>query len=436
MRRISCFRHVLLAVALAAAAACQRTETTVTPPAAGDASRAPAAAAARPTPKVRVSGWYWLNSAPKEDWARDFKQMAALGFTDVLFGWGLDAAAFGTRVADSTEAIRLAHEAGLGSYLCIWHPTHNNLERKAEFQQVSPSGQVLFTFDTFNPVWRQTQWKEYLQRVARAYRNQPGFAGYVFDDSFMQGGVGTQGGPGVKKGDDLLSYGAFEKKAFGEPLPTSKADKRWEEWIAKRAEWWEDWARDTVGFIREIDPDKAHEIYLEDHDYILDPIHREKKGLDFARVAKHFDAVGAYTMAEYDDSPDTGKKAVERTLRAIRKIREIVGPDRKIIYTFWIANPKEEFDPQPAKYPTVEQIAQIADAARAEGITHLDMYGYRIGDFRVTDENWKQKWPGTGPSYPVTGQFPNKFLWDRPALHDGFGRYFRGLNAAPAGGTR
>ncbi|MGH9163553.1 MAG: hypothetical protein ACRD2X_26655 [Vicinamibacteraceae bacterium] len=395
---------------------------------ASDIDTGPPATEARPAPGVRVSAWYWLNSAPKNEWARDFKNMRQLGFTHVVVGWGLNSSAGVLRVADTRDAMRWAHDAALGAYIIVWHPTHNHLERRPEYQQVSVSGKHLFTFDPFNAEWRASQWKEYLQALARAYKDEPAMAGYLFDDSFMTGPIDTVSGKGLGPDEDIVSYNNWEKKAFGEPLPTSATDPRRKEWVEARATWWEDWAADTVGFIRAVDPDREHEIYLEDLDYILDPVHREKKGLDFARVAKHFDAVGAYTMAEYDDTPGSTDRAVGRTRRAIVKLREIVGADKKIIYTFWIANPKEEFQDGPAKYPTVPQIRRIAEAALAEGITHLDMYGYRIGDFRVTDENWMEKRPNDGPTFPITGQFPQKFLWDRPQLHEEFGKYFKGLN--------
>ena len=72
-----------------------------------------------PHPKIRISAWYWLNSAPKPEWARDFTQMSKMGFTDVLLCWGLDAAAFGlpNRSQDTLDAMRMAEKVGMGSYI-------------------------------------------------------------------------------------------------------------------------------------------------------------------------------------------------------------------------------------------------------------------------------------------------------------------------------
>jgi hypothetical protein len=369
-------------------------------------------------PRVRLSAWYWLNSAPKVDWQGDFTTMKNLGFTDVLLGWGLDAAAIVTRPEETKQAIAWAHKAGLGAYLIVWHPYGNSLERKPEFMQVDSNGRRLETFDVFNAQWRSTQWKEYLQKVARIYRNQPGYAGYVFDDSFGAGGTG------------VVSYGAYEQHAFGGPLPKKPGDPRWDDWVKMREGWWEDWARDTVHYIRVIDPDQHHEIYLEDlASSIIDKNRPNNIGLEFTRVARHFDAVGGYIMASWNDSPDSGRKVAQEGVDVLTKVREMVGPKKQIIYTFWSANPSEEHNNGPAKYPTAEQIQMVSDAALKLGIRHLDMYGYRIGDPDIPKAEWPKWVPAEPAPYLLTGQFPQKFLWDRPEVHEKLANYLLGLNS-------
>lgn len=81
----------------------------------------------------------------------------------------------------------------------------------------------------------------------------------------------------------------------------------------------------------------------------------------------------------------------------------------------------------PAKYPTFEQIKAICEAALQSGIRHLDMYGYRIGNYLVTDENWPLKRPPAKGSYPLTDPFPGKYLYDRPELLAPLGKYLLGL---------
>src|SRR5574341_1147066 len=119
---------------------------------------------------IKISAWYWLNSAPKSEWERDFRAMRDLGFTHAVLCWGLDLAAVGHRQDDTRQALGFCRRAGLKAYLVIWHPTHNSLERRLEFQQKDIAGRLRFSFDVFNPKWRATQWKSYLQTVAKAYQ--------------------------------------------------------------------------------------------------------------------------------------------------------------------------------------------------------------------------------------------------------------------------
>lgn len=367
--------------------------------------------------RIRISSWYWLNSAPKTDWAGDFVTMKNLGFTDVLLGWGLDAAAIATRPEETKQAIRLARSAGLGAYLIVWHPYGNSLPRKPEFMQVDSDGRTLETFDVFNPEWRSTQWKAYLEKVASLYYSQPGFAGYVFDDSF-----------GVA-GDGFVSYGRYEQHAFGAPLPKKPGDPGWVRWVKIRETWWEDWGRDTVSYIRADDPNKSHEIYVEDGiGSIVDPNRPNNIGLDFARVARYFDAVGGYTMSSWNDAPDSDQRVIQETIDAITGVRRIVGPHEQIIFTFWSANPAEERKSGAAKYPAANQIEEVCRAALKLGIRHIDMYGYRIGDPEVPRADWPQWVPAEPDPYRLTKQFPQKFLWDRPELHAEMGKYLRSLN--------
>jgi hypothetical protein len=366
--------------------------------------------AAPPAP-LRISTWYWLNAAKPGDWETDLRDTHNLGFTDVILCWGLDAAAFGQRTADTHRVLQLANRHGLSGYIMLWHPTHNSLPRNPEFEQVDADGKHRFTFDTFNPEWRRSQWKQYLQKVAAEYKSEPGLAGYVFDDSFQMGPIDYFGGRSGTRKDQSISYNAADIKLFGSNPPRSRADAAWPKWIAARAGWWEEWAQDTASFIRAVDPNPKHELYLEDTDHVLGEEIRNSAGVDFGRVARHFDAVGAYTYSPFDE--DSGAQAAEHTRDVLRRTRAVVGPDKEIIYTFWAYNIKEVRNAGPAKLPTIDQIRQIALAAVESGIRHLDLYGYRIGDWDVTPEMWPKMRPGTGPTYPVVGQFPGKFLFDR-----------------------
>jgi len=376
---------------------------------------------------LRISAWYWLNAAPREEWEGDFRKMAQLGFTDVDLCWGLDAAAWTLRVQDTKDALQFCRRAGLGAYFIVWHPVHNSLPRSPEFQQVDAAGQLRFAFNTFNAKWRESQWKEYLQTVARLYAQDPAFAGYIFDDSFGIGPIRSIAGSGGAPSERFISYSEDDRRRFGKKPPKQPSDPGWAAWTQARAGWWEDWARDTNRFIREVDPNRSHEVYLEDEQYVLSQQARDATGVDFGKVAKAFDAIGAYTEPRWDDKPDSDARAIEQTRSVIEKTRAAVGPAKQIIYTFWAGNILELRKPGPAKYPTFEQIREICEAALKLGIRHLDMYGYRIGDFVVTDENWPQKRPPAKGPYPLTDPFPGKYLYDRPELHARLGEYLREL---------
>jgi hypothetical protein len=363
---------------------------------------------------IRVSAWYWLNAAPKADWEGDFVTMKNLGFTDVLICWGLDLSAITTRKADTKQAMQAAHKAGLGAYLIVWQPNANSLPRKSEFMQVNAAGKELLSFDVFNPQWRRTQWKNYLQDIARTYRDEPAMAGYVFDDSF---------------GSSTISYGAYEEKTFGAPLPRKPEDPRWAEWTKARQGWWEDWAKETVQYIRAMDANTNHEIYLEDTiNSIINKKRQEGSGVDFARVAKYFDAVGGYTASGWSTNVDSQKKVLAVTENAIKSVRQMVGPDKQIKYTFWSANSAEERKPGAAKFPTASQIQEICELSLKLGVRHLDMYGYRIGDYKASREEMARMVPAEPAPYVLTGQFPQKFIWDRPEIQTDLGNYLRGLN--------
>src|SRR5262245_13851246 len=97
------------------------------------------------TAPVRVSAWYWLNSAPTEDGEGDFVTMKKLGFTDVLMCWGLDLTGIITRKAETRQAMELAHRAGIGVYLIVWQPHANSLPRTPEFVQIRADGKELIS---------------------------------------------------------------------------------------------------------------------------------------------------------------------------------------------------------------------------------------------------------------------------------------------------
>lgn len=404
-------------------------------------------------PRLRISAWYWLNSAEKQQWEKDFKSAAEIGFTDMLLCWGLDSAAVSFQQENTRQALSLCQKFGMKAYLLIWHPSHNSLPRRAEFQQVDNKGNLLFTFDLFNRQWRSTQWKEYLQTVARAYKDHPGLAGYLFDDTFGPGPVGSFEGDKTKVHGDMVSYSSYDygqfrqwlqnkyktvpqlEKSWGtavgswekvEPPKeiTEKNQAAWNDWCEARSQWYQEWGKDTVKFIRELDPSPDHEVYLEDGQYVLGldkvpsknsyrPVTvRDTLGLQFGAVASQFDAVCGYTAFRWE-IPDALAKAVKRTRETLEVTRSAVGKQKKIIYTFW-AGDLDTDKPLPLKYPDAQQIIAVAQAALDLGIRHLDLYAYRVGDWRADNAEWLVRRPGPNLNYVLTKPLSGRYLCDRP----------------------
>ena len=376
---------------------------------------APQADATSDTHHVAVSCWYWLNSTQKSQWPQDFKAMKRLGITDVVLVWGLDASAFATRTADSHEAIRAADTSGLGSYLFVWHARHNALPRTSEFAQRDAAGEQLFAFDAFNPRWRRTQWKHYLQTIARAYGKQQGFGGYVFDNSFAIGDIGAIDGAAPSADNDYISYGSVERRLFGKPLPMSPRDPAWAEWTGARQQWWAQWAADTHAAIRAVDPDTRHRIILEDGENTIDPDTESRVGLKLRNVVEHFDMMSAYWAPNYL-SPDANDKLALGVTNYLQRMREAIGPDKELALSLRLSDGDTEDAPGHADRPTIAQMQMLIDAALSMGVRHIDLYGYRMGVYHLDGPGWRQYQPGKSSEYPLTGQIEGKFLVDRPEL--------------------
>jgi hypothetical protein len=402
--------------------------------------------------QLRISTWYWLNSIEKEKWESDFQSVAQTGFTDIVLCWGLDSAAVLSQKENTRFALDLCNKHNLKAYLFIWHPTHNSLPRLEEFQQVDNKGNRLFTFNLFNRKWRSTQWRDYLQEVAVTYKDHPAFAGYLFDDTFTLGHVGSFGGVDKESPGDFVSYSAYDRelfrqwlqKKYEDLLSLSKAWKRdykdwkdieppaeitaenqneWDDWSKARRDWLREWAEETVKQIREIDGSTQHEIYAEDTRYVLGldstvskfsfrPVTiKDTVGLDFGYVMQPFDAVCGYTFFRWND-PNSLEKAIKATKETLQSTREQMSNRKKIIYTFW-ASDLDIDRPLPLLFPTADQIISISKMALELGIRHVDYYGFRIGDWRVDEKEWVKLKPGKDPNYPLTKPMTGRFLCDR-----------------------
>lgn len=406
--------------------------------------------------EVRFSVWYWLNAVPKDDWADDFSAIAKNGFTHVILCWGYDLSAFRLRKQDSLDALELCRQNGLGAFLLIWHPVHNSLllEADPEHFQVDNLGNKRFSFNLFSRDWRNSQWKSYLQDLAETYRESEAFAGYALDDSFALGPVSTfSGEEGVETGD-FVSYSKADQSRFSEWLKSryqtlAQVNERWAtkygdwseieipvkiekeviwgDWVDARTEWMEDWARDTMRFIREVDPDPAHIVYIEDLVVVLGLESRASQfsprpitfadmiGLRFGQVTRHFDRLGAYTMPSSWELEDSLDKALEQTDTVLEETISQAGGVDQLTYTFWISDSKQVFSPGAVTRPNAQEIWKITELALSKGVNHIDYYAFDVGGASLADEDeWKRYLPGTGEDYPLSKQFRQTWLKDRP----------------------
>lgn len=377
---------------------------------------------------MRVSAWYWLNSVPRSQWLQDFKAIKSLGVTDVVLVWGMDGAAFQTRTVDSHRAIEAARKEGLGSYLFVWHARYTSLHHDPEFEQVDTVGERLYAFDAFNPEWRHTQWKLYLETVAREYGRDPGMAGYIFDNSFAIGHVGAVDGPAPAAGTSYISYGNAERKLFGQPPPVSPADPAWAAWTEARQQWWADWARDTREAIRAVDRNLQHAIVLEDGENTIDPDSEARAGLSLRRVAPYFDIVSAYWAPHYSNS---NEQIAGEVTNYLGRMRAALGDRRPISLSLRLSDDATEQVPGHANTPTLEQIKAAISAGLAAGVKRIDLYGYRMGIYHIQNPGWTEYLPGDGRDYPLTGQIEGKFIVDRPELWAGLKQYLTHIEIAP-----
>ena len=279
------------------------------------------------------------------------------------------------------------------------------------------------------------------------------FAGYFFDDTFGIGPVGSFGGePGKARGDfvsysahDIAGfrrwlrnkYGALQKleKAWQQKFSdwesveppreiTIENKTSWEDWCQARRQWLREWSVETVKFIRVVDKSFDHAICLEDGEYILGkprkikssvrPVTmRDTLGMDFGFVAAPFEEFCAYSAYRWDvtDALETARENLTGTIQSA----SAHGTDRKkVACAFWVA----DVDTNKAKLdlPSASQIISLAEAAITLGVRHVNYYAFRVGDWRVSEQDWPAARPGANLNYPVTKPLPGRYLCDKPDL--------------------
>lgn len=56
-------------------------------------------------------------------------------------------------------------------------------------------------------------------------------------------------------------------------------------------------------------------------------------------------------MSGWIADADSSARVVQTNADAIKTVRKLAGPQKRIIFTFWTANEREERLPDPAKFP-------------------------------------------------------------------------------------
>ena len=293
-------------------------------------------------------------------------------------------------------------------------------------------------------------------------------AGYLFDDTFGPGPVGSFEGDKTKVRGDFVSYSAYDYEQFRQwlrskyrTLPrleeswgieagnwekieppqkiTETNQAAWSDWCEARSQWYQEWGIDTMKFIREADPSPDHEVYLEDGQYVLGLETQRSKssfrpvtvkdtlGLQFGVAAAPFDAVCGYTAFRWE-IPDALAKAVQRTRETLEFTRSKVDKQKKIIYTFWVGDLDTD-KPLPLKHPDAQQIMAVTQSALDLGIRHVDYYAYRVGDWRADNAEWEVRRPGPNVDFPLTKPMPGRYLCDRPDLLKALGVQLHQLRA-------
>jgi len=355
--------------------------------------------------KRELGVWYWLDAGPQEEWEEDVKEMRYLEY-DYVVASKMDLIT-NRNEEGIEEFINTCYKNGLSVYLCIWsgmlmYPFIGGRIN----QQVDEKGNRRDYYNLWNERWRKNFYKKYLQDIVSKYVDTPGLRGYLFDDTFAS--VAKQPGQGTYisySQEDIKRFREYMKNRYGdisvihllwreqrgkgwkEILPPRSPDEPfWLDWYEARATWYEEWAKDTVSFIKEVDP--HCELYILDGAGIA-ANQREYYGIDFQRVARYFDVVMLYAMpAGFEKPPIKMKPILSHIDFMVRSVRNLVTQDKKVSFCFHIYQPfdNKNFDRVSSyPYPDIKQIKDMTTQAFFSGADMVEHYGYRIGNWRLKD---------------------------------------------------
>jgi len=354
---------------------------------------------------VELGTWYWLDAGQPQEWEADVRDMRQLGYDYVVLGWGSWIVAIGDRIEETRRMLDYCERHGLAAYLCIWSGMAMFPHLGGEVnRQIDNRGVARDYYNLWDAGWRAGAYRDYLARIAQAYRGSPALRGYLFDDTFAsyssdpRAGKYTSYAPGDAERfraylrakyrtvavinlfwgkDRYASWSAIEP-------PREPSQDFWLEWFEARAGWFEDWAHETHETLRGLDPQR--ELYLLDGGGIAANL-REWYGVDLGRLTRYFDTVMLYAMPSGFDQPRVEMAPILEAVDFMVGVTKGLAPGKSIAFDFHVYQPfGADFDqPSTWPYPDLEQIGQLSRQAIRSGADKVEHYAFRTGNWRIKD---------------------------------------------------
>jgi hypothetical protein len=343
--------------------------------------------------------WYALNCGPREEWSDDLLRVREAGFDFVVL-WNLSPSA-GSQPGDvrhivrdamaTTESLDAAARAGLRAYLGLWHPYYMGSIPVGQ-RLCWADGRRRNAPDLFHEQWLRRSWLPYVRTAAQRFCRHPAFRGVYFDDSF----------PVVpKETRSYLSYSGATRQRFRRWLreryltvanlnmclrprkayrsfaavnpPAQPTDDLalWTDWTAARAQWCEEFAERTCRAWRQVDGDPTHELVLSDQDYHLQ-CNALQYGVDYSRLAKHFDRLEVYMAANHEAV--SRRELLANVTHDVRRGRRLAG-SKPLQFHTWFAD-RRSYRPMDSG-----TLRAVIDTAGSLGAAAMEIYTFKVGNW-------------------------------------------------------
>jgi len=346
--------------------------------------------------------WYALNCGAESEWRDDFALARDSGF-DFLVLWNMRPDCAGRwgdvrQVVDQGDKTRRAlteiERAGLKAYLGVWHPYYMGPVPVGERLRWAHGGTARGP-DLFNPDWLRRTWLPYVRRVAKAFGGCPAYRGAYFDDTFPVLPTATR---------SYLSYSAAATRRFRDwlkrryvtignlnmqlrlrkgyrsfaavrpPREPAECLALWTDWTAARADWCEDFARQTVAAYRGADRRPGRELVLSDQNYHMQ-VNGLQYGVDYGRLMRHFDRFEIYMAAEHTKL--SRRELVANVEADVKRGLEIAAGKPFQFHT-WFAD-RRTLAPMSAA-----TLRAVLEPALDGGAGAVEIYTFKVYDWRRT----------------------------------------------------